>query len=180
MELMLIPILSLCAEGFSAQNNFQVCASMPPTSLKEGTFSLITAYSVYSHLSEEACLAWLAEFRRLLKPGGCFAFTTRHESFFDYLKHMRDNRANVESYSRALGELFPDLAVVRQRYAQGELVHASSLGVSGGGVRNESFYGETFIPEQYVRTHFTEGFELVSHSFDSSRYDQMFYLLRKK
>ncbi len=171
--------VSLCKSLFKSKN-FHLCEPLPPTRLKPNSFDLITAYSVYSHLSEEACTAWLGEFARLLKPGGYFAFTTRHESFFSYLELLRDNREQYEGYSRALGELFPDINEARSSYARGELVHSSSKGVCGGGVRDESFYGETFIPVEYVERHFTENFEIVSHAFDSNRYDQALYLMRKR
>ena len=62
--------------------NFSVCQPFPPTP-RPGTFDLIVAYSVFSHLSEPGFNAWLDEFARLLRPGGHVAFTTRHESFFD-------------------------------------------------------------------------------------------------
>ena len=35
-----------------------------------GSFGLIYALSVFSHLSEPLQRAWVAEFRRLLRPGG--------------------------------------------------------------------------------------------------------------
>ena len=171
--------VQLCRTLFNSENFYQ-SNPMPPTALSGRTFDLITAYSVFSHLSEHACLAWLTEFSRLLKPGGYFAFTTRHESFFDYLEYLRDNRDQCDEYSRALGELFSDLDAARESYARGEFVHASSPGVSGGGVRNESFYGESFIPADYVVEKFTANFDLVCSHFDPKRYDQLFYLLRKK
>ncbi|HEX7058248.1 MAG TPA: class I SAM-dependent methyltransferase [Solirubrobacterales bacterium] len=42
----------------------------PPTSYETESFDLIYALSVLSHLSEPLQHAWVAEFRRLLKPGG--------------------------------------------------------------------------------------------------------------
>ncbi|HEX2596479.1 MAG TPA: class I SAM-dependent methyltransferase, partial [Luteimonas sp.] len=40
---------------------FTVCPAFPPTQYADGTFDLIYAYSVFSHLSEQACRAWMAE-----------------------------------------------------------------------------------------------------------------------
>ena len=59
---------------------FKVCPAFPPTDYADGTFDLIYAYSVFSHLSEQACRAWMAEFHRILKPGGVVGLTTRHHS----------------------------------------------------------------------------------------------------
>lgn len=42
----------------------------PPTPYVSGSFDLIYALSVFSHLDEPLQRDWLAEFRRLLRPGG--------------------------------------------------------------------------------------------------------------
>ncbi|MGF6710222.1 SAM-dependent methyltransferase [Luteibacter sp. W1I16] len=160
--------------------NFKVCEPFPPSSFEGGTFDLISAYSVFSHLSESSTKAWFAEFSRILKPGGCVAFTTRDATFFNYLSWAQEQGDAVSGYTAALGSLFPDLADARRRYEGGEFVHATSQGVSGGGVRNETFYGETFIPSAYIRKTFSDTFDVVAESFDGARYDQRFFLLRKR
>jgi len=160
--------------------NFATCTPFPPTSLAPQSFDVVSAYSVFSHLSERACLDWMREFARVLRPGGIVAFTTRHETFFDYCEWAATQHQSSEGYLRALGSLFPDVAVARRRYRSGEFVHATSAGVSGGGPRTEAFYGESFIPEAYVRTRFPRELELISHGFDGTRYDQAFFALRKR
>lgn len=95
---------------------------------------LVSAYSVFSHLSEASARAWVSEFARILAPVGYVAFTTRAPSF------------NVEGYTRALGALFTDIDKARHRYNVGDFVHVTSVGVSVGAPRNETFYGESFIP----------------------------------
>jgi SAM-dependent methyltransferase len=42
----------------------------PPTPYVSGSFDLIYALSVFTHLDERLQGAWIAEFRRLLRPGG--------------------------------------------------------------------------------------------------------------
>lgn len=42
----------------------------PPTPYVSGSFDLIYAFSVFTHLDEALQSDWLAEFRRLLRPGG--------------------------------------------------------------------------------------------------------------
>lgn len=42
----------------------------PPTPYDDESFDLIYAFSVLSHLSEPLQGAWVAEFRRILRPGG--------------------------------------------------------------------------------------------------------------
>lgn len=160
-------------------DQFQLCTPFPPTRYPDASFDLVYAYSVFSHLSESAVLAWMREFERILKPGGMVAFTTRHDTFFDLCAWVA-KQDDAEGYLRALGQLFPDVEAARARYRRGELVHASSEGVGGGGPRDSSFYGETWIPEAYVRRGMGTALEFVAGRFDASRYDQACFALRKR
>jgi SAM-dependent methyltransferase len=158
---------------------FDSCAPLPPTSFAPDSFDLVFAYSVFSHLSEKAANAWMGEFARILKPGGVVVFTTRHESFFDFCASAATLKTE-DSYLLALGKLLPDPASARSRFRAGEIVHATSAGVSGGGSRDASFYGETWIPESVARAGFGVGLEFVAGYFDGSRYDQACFALRRK
>jgi hypothetical protein len=165
---------------FGSQN-FQQCSAFPPTTLDSGSVDLIFSYSVFSHLSEAACRSWMAEFARLLAPGGLVAFTTRHETFFDFCEWARTcDPATASPYVLALGGLFPDIRAARQAYRDGQIVHASSIGVAGGGPRDASFYGETWLPEAYVKAQFADDFEFVAGYFDGSKYDQACFALKRK
>jgi 2-polyprenyl-3-methyl-5-hydroxy-6-metoxy-1,4-benzoquinol methylase len=170
--------IALCKDLFGS-DNFTTCAPMPDGSLPAESFDLVVAYSVFSHLSMPAATAWLHEFHRILKPGGFVGFTTRHESFFAYLDWAR-TAPGVEGYTRALGQLFDDTAVPLAALRRGEFVHATAGGVSGGGVRNESFYGESWIPQAWLERELGNGFDVVSSHFDGARYDQIAYVLRKR
>jgi SAM-dependent methyltransferase len=170
--------IEITARSFGA-GNFSVCAPFPPTKFDSGSFDLVSAYSVFSHLSEDAFNAWLAEFARILKPGGHLAFTTRHVSFFDYCAWAAAQKDLPQGYTRALGELFVDIDAARAKYRDGSIVHATSVGVSGGGPRTQAFYGETFIPKAYVERACRDKFTLVLESFDDARYDQTCFVLRR-
>jgi SAM-dependent methyltransferase len=52
----------------------------PPTPYESESFDLIYALSVLSHLSEPLQSAWIAEFRRLLRPGGLLIVSVLGES----------------------------------------------------------------------------------------------------
>ena len=51
----------------------------PPAPYVSGSFDLIYALSVFSHLDEPLQRAWLAEFRRLLQPGGLLVISVLGE-----------------------------------------------------------------------------------------------------
>jgi SAM-dependent methyltransferase len=48
----------------------------PPTDLSGNSFDVVYSISVFTHLPEVRQDAWLAELRRLLRPGGIFVATT--------------------------------------------------------------------------------------------------------
>ncbi|HEX7706973.1 MAG TPA: class I SAM-dependent methyltransferase [Thermoanaerobaculia bacterium] len=154
----------ICREAFCSEN-FVVSDPLPPTAFDTGTFSHIVGYSVFSHLSEEACLRWMAEFHRILSPGGVVVLTTRSR---DFLAHCESLRGAVEEFEGALGALFDDFDDARRRYDDGEFVHSNRHEVSGGGAMTSAFYGESFIPPAYAARAYSRWFDLVAF-LDSGR-----------
>lgn len=57
----------------------------PPTRYADGAFDLIYAFSVFTHLSERLQHAWLAELRRITRPGGWIVITTHGDRYLDRL-----------------------------------------------------------------------------------------------
>ncbi len=57
----------------------------PPTGYADESFDLVYAFSVLTHLSEELQHDWMAEFHRILRPGGLLLVTTLGESCRDRL-----------------------------------------------------------------------------------------------
>jgi SAM-dependent methyltransferase len=54
---------------------FRVNDGSPPLPYADGQFDLIWAISVFTHLDEERQFTWLAELRRILRPGGILLAT---------------------------------------------------------------------------------------------------------
>lgn len=54
---------------------FRVNDGAPPLPYEDEQFDLIWAISVFTHLDEERQFAWLAELRRILRPGGILLAT---------------------------------------------------------------------------------------------------------
>ena len=51
----------------------------PPTRYGDGAFDLVYAFSVFTHLPEPLQHSWMAELRRILKPGGYLVISTMPE-----------------------------------------------------------------------------------------------------
>jgi len=153
---------------------------MPPCDFAGSSFNLITAYSVFSHLSEDAFIAWLREFDRVLKPAGIVALTTRNEGFLDYCASLYSKMNELSGYQLALAMSLGRDASLKSKYLSGEFVFVSDHRISGGGSMNESFYGETFIPRAYVQEHLVNEFEILDYKQTGRAYDQALFVLKKR
>jgi SAM-dependent methyltransferase len=168
--------IDICKRTFRS-NNFIVTNPFPPTPIPDKRFDFIVAYSVFSHLSEKACSAWMNEFSRILQPGGVIAITTRGRTFLDTCEFLRSQE--VSGYTKAMSLIFEDFADARMRYDRGEFLHSNIEGVSGGGAMNSSFYGETLIPEPYARAAYAKQFKLEKFLFDPGRQIHPIMFFRK-
>jgi SAM-dependent methyltransferase len=57
----------------------RVSGLSPPLPFERRRFDLIYALSVFTHLSQQAQIEWMAEFRRVMAPGGMLLFTVKGE-----------------------------------------------------------------------------------------------------
>lgn len=169
--------VDICRQTFHS-DNFHVTPPFPPSPLAGGTFNHIVGYSVFSHLSEQACASWMQEFHRLLAPGGMVALTTRGRPFFDFCESLRGQ--GHSGYLGALAAMFDDFDTERARYDRGEFVHSNRKGVNGGGAMTSEFYGETFIPQGYAARAYSQGFVLERFLFDPARQSHPIMFFRKR
>lgn len=56
-------------------------AASPPSPYPDDTFDFVYAISVLTHLTEPMAHAWVADWRRILKPGGLLLVTTHGDLF---------------------------------------------------------------------------------------------------
>jgi SAM-dependent methyltransferase len=159
-------LLNICRSTFNG-SKFYKCQAFPPTTLENDSIDFIVGYSVFSHLSERACHQWMGEFKRILKSGGIVALTTRGRPFFDYCISLKGTKQS--GYPEALSRIFDDFDMAKRRYDAGEFVHSNVMGVTGGGVREAEFYGESFIPESYARDVLSKYLTFLAFSFDSHK-----------
>jgi SAM-dependent methyltransferase len=60
---------------------FEVNGLAPPLPFADGQFDLVYALSVFTHLTEPLQRQWIAELRRVIKPGGLILFSTRGDAW---------------------------------------------------------------------------------------------------
>jgi cyclopropane fatty-acyl-phospholipid synthase-like methyltransferase len=64
----------------------------PPLPYADGTFDLVYALSVFTHLTEELQTAWRDELHRVLRPGGRVLLTTHGRSYLPRLEEAERTR----------------------------------------------------------------------------------------
>ena len=64
---------------------FEVNGLEPPLAFDDESFDLVHALSVFTHLTEPLQHAWIAELRRVLRPGGLLLLTTHGRAYRDRL-----------------------------------------------------------------------------------------------
>lgn len=130
---------------------FERCEVLPPTDLEAESFDFIYAFSVFSHLSEQAHRHWLAEFDRLMRPDGLLILTTFDRAF---LACTSDG-----------SELPPEPLSLEQwfsRYDRGDFCFRRLTAIP------DPHFGDAFIPERYVRERWTNHFTVQDYVGASS------------
>lgn len=129
---------------------------LPPSPFENGSFDLIYAYSVFSHLSRVAHDAWLVEFERLLRPGGVLIVTTWPREFIEHCEWLRTSpeAAMRPDSHRVSAGAFTDLTGSLSRYDAGEFCFS---------YRNEqdpAHFGEACLSERFVRSAWPTSLEI--------------------
>jgi SAM-dependent methyltransferase len=110
---------------------FELNGLEPPLAFATGSFDLVYALSVFTHLTAELQIAWRDELLRVLRPGGSLLLTTHGRAYLERL-----DRTDRERFER--GEL-----VVRWAELPGTNLCSA------------------YHPERYLREAFGERLELV-------------------
>lgn len=138
-----------------------------PTRLPfEETFDLIFAFSVFTHLSEEAHQRCLEAIRESLAPGGILVLTIRPPAY-----------AEVNPELQALLDEPPDRGLIGERYLFAP--HAAVPAHLRLAQTSEMHYGEAALTLDYVRRHWTHLFELLDVQLSVEDPFQVFLVLRR-
>jgi SAM-dependent methyltransferase len=144
-------VIDICKKTFQ-HGVFNVVQPCPPTDFDDGSFDLVCAYSVFSHLAEETHIKWVEEFSRIMKPGGLLLVTTQGRSFIEFCQSLRSQRSHESRWHEALATSFPDAKASLADYDSGKFLYSPT---GGGDMRPPAFYGEAVIPRAYVERYWT-------------------------
>jgi SAM-dependent methyltransferase len=115
--------------------SFTVSSLRPPLSHAASSLDLVYAFSVFTHLPEDLQLAWMSEFKRVLKPSGLLLISLHGPTFLDIHPVLSAN----------------ELAL----FSRGRLV---TKGLEEVG----SNFCNAFHPEVYVRSVLADGFRVLT------------------
>ena len=117
---------------------FSVIQPWPPTTYRDEMFDLVIGYSVFTHLSQEAQEAWLAEMKRVITPGGLFIASTHGES-----AALSEPGASVEIARHGIFDKIQDPVL--------------------NGIAPEGYYRGTFQSREYTLREWSKYFEIVEY-----------------
>ena len=113
---------------------FETISQTPPTLLPTGMFDLVVAVSTFSYLTEESQFEWLAELRRVVRPGGYLLLTVQGET------SLVLGRVSLRQYRRLLREGIID------RLEEGPDGYLPELGDYRG-----TFHSEAYLRREWGR-----------------------------
>jgi SAM-dependent methyltransferase len=118
---------------------------VPPTEFPDGGFDLVFGISVFTHLSEENQFKWLAELRRIVRPGG-IVLTTVH---------------GVTAYQQVgIPVGMPELAENWAPEKAGFFVSGSNRQLDGF-IESNDYYLNVFHSSNYIRSKWSQFFDVV-------------------
>jgi len=129
--------------------NFHKNELTPPLSFDDCYFDFIYVSSVFTHLSEENCLDWIIELRRVLKYEGVLIFTTHSDLFTDKL----DEKEKAIYHTKGILE--------RNQAREGKRCYV------------------TYHSPSYIRQNYMTGFEELEAISDKTRFFQDAWVIRK-
>jgi SAM-dependent methyltransferase len=154
--------------------NFQLIKPFPPTSFSDDMFDLVFCYSVFSHLSEDAHIKWVEEFRRILRPGGLLIATTWQRDFITRCRDAKGEK-NPAFWTTHLANIFVDTDRWLAHYDNGGFCWESAPEYG-----DISYYlGEACIPKGYVLNHWTKHLKFVDYIDDRKVCPQNVIVMKK-
>lgn len=143
---------------------FKVNQPLPPLDYPDGYFDLVFNHSVFTHIDEHYQDEWLAELRRVVRPGGYVLLSVHGEHAFLVFE---------EIISKSGGN--PD--VIRQELRRKGISFLRDDAFVGGPFPD--FYHSTFHAPWYIFEHWGAVFDIAAYVVKGSMGFQDFVLLQR-
>lgn len=138
----------------------------PPLPLADGSLDLVYAISIWSHFEPQLGLRWLAEMRRIVRPGGHLVITTHGTTTIGH---------DVASGRRGASQ---GVEIAQSLYTNGTW-YRSEFGAAGDwGVVNPD-WGTAFVSAEWLLSHATPRWQLLEYAPGRNAGNQDVYVLRR-
>jgi 2-polyprenyl-3-methyl-5-hydroxy-6-metoxy-1,4-benzoquinol methylase len=147
--------LSVC-RFLGVPGHFTLNKPNEPLPFESGQFSIMSAYSVFTHLPENVCLSMFAEMSRVAQKGCLFVFTVEDEKFLDFF-----DVPGIETRSerwRLLSAHKSNIPAIRERYANGEYIYLTTNEES---VRSSDVYGDALVSKKWLEENTKPYFKIL-------------------
>lgn len=156
----------------------------PPIPFRDNEFELIISISIFTHLTERSQDQFLEDLARICRPDGLLLLTIHGARGLE--------RAHTEPGIRAMLEVEDELFNAASReFKAGKYAfilqqgHLTTLGPDGSLATDKVIsapfeYGITFIPEAYVREHWSKWFEIIDYRVGAVHDFQDLVVLRRR
>lgn len=137
----------------------------PPIPYATGEFEAIISISIFTHLSESSQDEFLAELHRVCAPDGKLFLTVHGQRALDRALNEPVIRAMLDMDDRRFEAA--QLAFAENRHAfvlQFGHLTTTQEGISDL-VEDPFEYGITFVPEDYLRSHWGQWFDVVDYRY---------------
>jgi SAM-dependent methyltransferase len=143
---------------------FFVNDDLPPLPVEDETVDLVFGWSIFTHFDASYQDAWLAEIRRITKPGGSVLLTVSGEAMWEWLAENSDH-VRLE-----------ELLGLRTRWREEGFVFWDR---DGWEQHFPPYYHTAFHTPEYIRRHWSRWFEVVDVVPGGARPAQDMVILRR-
>lgn len=157
------------------QIHFEVNGAHTPLDDPDGSFDIVVANSVFSHLSEPNYAFWIEELTRVLKPGGALVFTTWGQGLLDMAKRVFETGEREFAWQRNIVNGFSSWEDMHARFSAGDFVFA---GTGGGKYLPPEDFGIAMVPRPWFEQH-AEGLVLRDLLDDPQQFSQAVFFAQK-
>jgi SAM-dependent methyltransferase len=146
--------------------DFRLSGDRPPLPYDDEVFDAVFAISIWSHFAEQAALDWLAEMRRIIRPGGRLMLTTHGEQTM-----VHTAREGLRSQEQ--------LDDVRASLVRDGYWYAAEFGEAGDhGVTNPE-WGTAFLSAEWLAAKLTPQWRIVLFRPGRVELNQDLYVLER-
>jgi hypothetical protein len=159
--------------------NCLISQPYPPTIIADGALTHALAFSVFSHLAEDAHAAWAAEFGRVVQPDGLVFITVLDQLFCNQVASCQAEVAagHPSPFAVSLARMLADPEAARAQYRAGRFVYADP---GSDGARTGDFYGWAMAPRPWLeRTWGRAGFTIEHWVPSGVLFEQAMVCLRR-